>query len=87
MEYKLTDINKRCLGLELGRRRRLAKVKQSDAADAFGKTRNWLSQIESGTITVSLIDAYHMCEIYQCDLSEVMRIAVDTTKDLKKIES
>lgn len=85
MDFKLTEIDKRCLGLELGRRRRLAKVKQADAAKAFNRTRNWLSQIESGAITVSLIDAYHMCEIYQCDLSEVMRIAIETTKDLKKI--
>lgn len=86
MNFELTDIDRRCLGLEFGRRRRLANIKQVDVAEYFGKTRNWLSEIESGKITINLIDAFHMCEMYQCDLSEVLRIAVSTTKDLKRIK-
>lgn len=82
-EFNFTAVDKRCLGLELAKRRKLMKIRQIDVADAFGKTRNWLSLIESGTISISLIDAYHLCEMYNCDLSEVMRVAVETTKEIQ----
>ena len=77
-------IDKKCLGTEFAKRRKLADIKQQEAADWIGKTRAWLSQIECGILTLSLIDAYNLCRLYKCDLMTVVSDAVRTTEEYRK---
>lgn len=75
------EIDRRCLGFELAKRRKLANVKQNDAAEWAGKTRPWLSQIECGLLNLSLTDAYNLCRLYGCDLMSVIDDAIKSTKE------
>ena len=57
-------------GLILQKARKIKKMSQANAAEAVGKSRIWLSDVENGKISIYWNDLKRLIELYEISITD-----------------
>ena len=87
MEKEIFSNESKCIASLLKRYRNKASLTQTQLATLIGTGQSYVSKIERGELTVSIIDMLHICTALQVDPSKFisdLEIEIKSVRMLKK---